>query len=296
MYYATSGQREESHVVLRGENLTMIARRYYKKGWHDLTSWRPIYRITGRRTGLWANPNRSRQVNNPDLIYPGDLLVIPRSRTAYKNAIANLSSLLQDSRNQPRYAAEVKEQEESFTEGLNLASSVLTTIASLGLTASSAAKAAKTTIRAAAGQALKKKALSIAELGTNVVAYEAKSTGHEEIAKYAEGAGKVLHTADLLGDVKNVRKDGKELLKDRKYWKLAGDSLGQVVDYLDVAFEWTEPAKLSKGVIKLFTGDDVDKTIEENVKSEQRMADKMHRMLQKRISNLISEVQFVYSD
>jgi hypothetical protein len=89
---------------------------------------------------------------------------------------------------------------------------------------------------------------------------------------------------------------GHALKLKKEYWKLVGECVGQVVDGIDVALEWTQPAKLSKGFIKLFTGVDVDATIREEEEYERRTREQMINQLANKAATLQAEMQFVYSD
>jgi hypothetical protein len=236
-------------------------------------------------------------LDNPDLIYPGNVLVIPRSRQGYRTMIHRLESVLLDSLATPVYAAEVKKQAEHFSEGLNFVSDVLTFLATAGASAATAARsasAAKLAVGAAAKEALKKKALSAVEMGLKITEYAAKSTDHEEAAKYAGYAAKVVHVGDLAHGLKDFGADAKKLHLKKEYWRLAGESVAQVVDVMDVALEWTQPSKLSKGMIRLFTGTDVDATLDGQVESEQRARDRMNDLLRQKISRMRREMQLVY--
>jgi hypothetical protein len=296
-YNMHAGTWEETHVVASGESLSLIASRYRSQGWTDLVDWRPIYRLTRERTGLWRNQHKPSQLDKPDLIHPGDVLAIPRSRAGYYTLIHNINSLRQDAMRGPGYAAAVKEQEEHFSEGLNFLSDVLVFVGTAGASAATAARSAqvaKLAVGAAAKEALKKKTLSAVEMGLKIAEYGAKSTGHENVAKYAGGASKVVHVADLAHGLKDFRSDAREIHLKREYWRLAGESVGQVVDVIDVALEWTQPSKLSKGLIRLFTGTDVDATIAKSVEAERRSKERLIRMLETKVSKLQAEMQLVY--
>jgi hypothetical protein len=293
-----AGEREETHVVAPGESLSVIASHYRSRGWTDLTDWRPIYRLTRERTGLWRNQQKPSQLGNPDLIHPGELLVIPRSRAGYHAVINTINSLKRDTILAPSYAAAVKKEEEHFSEGLNFLSDVLVFIGTAGASAATAARSAqvaKLAVGTAAKEALKKKTLSAIEMALKITEYGAKSTGHESVAKYAGSASKVVHVADLAHGVKDFRADAKELRLKKEYWRLAGESVGQVVDVIDVALAWTQPSKLSKGLIRLFTGADVDATIDGAVEYEKRSKEKLIDLLTTKASKLQLEMQLVYS-
>ena len=138
-----AGQREETHVVAPGESLSVIASHYRSLGWTDLTDWRPIYRLTRERTGLWRNQQKPSQLDNPDLIHPGELLVIPRSRAGYRAVINTINSLKKDTMRAPSYAAAVKKEGEHFSEGLNFLSDILVFIGTAGASAATAARSAQ---------------------------------------------------------------------------------------------------------------------------------------------------------
>ena len=296
----TAGDREETHIVARGETLSGIASHYRSLGWNDLTDWRPIYRLTRDRTGLWRNESKPRQIGDPHLIHPGDLLVIPRSRAGYRAVINRINALRQEAAHGPDYAAEVKEDQERFSKGLNFLSDVLVFVGTAGASAAAAARSAqvaKLAVGAAAKEALKEKTLSAVEMGLKITEYGAESTGHEKVAKYAGNASKVVHVADLAHGLKDGGlKDLKELKLKKEYWKLVGESIGQIVDGIDVALEWTQPSKLSKGFIKLFTGADVDATISQEVEDERRTKEKIINQLSQKASRLLVEMKSVYSE
>jgi hypothetical protein len=291
------GQWEETHIVVSGEWLSRIAAHYHSRGWTDLVDWRPIFRLTRERTGLWRDKHKPNQLDNPDLIHPGDVLVIPRSRAGYLTVIYRINSLLSDVEHAPRYAAAVKEEEEQKSERLNFIADVATFVVTVGGSAAKAAlsaRAAKLAVGAAAKEALKKKTLSAVEMGLKITEYAAKSTGHDKVAKYANSAAKVVHVVDLVHGVKEYRERATELRLLKKYWRLVGESVGQVVDVIDVALEWTQPAKLSKGMIRLFTGTDVDATIDQAVEFEKRSRAQLSRQLQLKLATLHREMQLVY--
>jgi nucleoid-associated protein YgaU len=72
-----AGGREEVHTGVAGESLSKIAPHYRSQRWTDLADWRPIYHFTRERTGSWHEQHKPRQLDNPDLIHPGDVLVNP---------------------------------------------------------------------------------------------------------------------------------------------------------------------------------------------------------------------------
>jgi LysM domain len=301
VYHAAhAAEREETHVVAPGETLSVIASRFHSRGWTDLIDWRPIFRLTRERTGLWRNQEKPSQLGNPDLIHPGELLVIPRSRAGYRGVINRINSLKQDTISTPMFAAEVKEEEEHFSKGLNFLSDVLVFVGTLGASAAASARSAqvaKLTVGAAAKNALKEKTLAAVEMGLKIIEYGAETTGHEDVAKYASKASKVVHSVDLVHGLKHGGlKELKELKLKREYWKLIGESVGQVVDGIDVALEWTQPAKLSKGFIKLFTGTDVDAIIAREVEYEKQAKVKLIHQLENKVSKLRLEMQLVYAD
>jgi LysM domain len=296
-YNMHAGEWEETHVVVSGESLSKIASHYRSQGWTELSDWRPIYRLTRMRTGLWRDQHKPSQLDKPDLIRPGDLLSIPRSRAGYRTVINRINSLIQDNIGAPGYAAELKKQEEHFSENLNFLSDVLVFIGTAGGSAATAARSAsvaKLAVGAAAKEALKQKTLSAVEMGLKITEYAAKSTDHENVEKYAKTASKVVHVVDLLHGAKDFRADGKELRLKKEYWKLAGESVGQVVDVIDIALEWTQPSKLSKGLIRLFTGTDVDAEIDKSVEREEVSKEHLARMLVTKVSNLQIEMNLVY--
>jgi len=183
-----AGPKEESHVVTRGESLSAIASHYRSRGWIDLTHWEPIYRLTRERTGLWRDQQEPSQLGNPDLIRPGDLLVIPRSRAGYLAAINAINELRKNASLTPSYAYAVKIEGEHFSEGLNFLSDIVTFVGTAGASAAAAARSAqvaKLTVSTAAKYALKNKTLAAIEMGLKIAEYGAKSTGHENVAKYA---------------------------------------------------------------------------------------------------------------
>jgi hypothetical protein len=213
--HRTAGQREITHVVARGETLSEIASHYHARGWTDLKDWRPIYRLTRERTGLWRNESKSSQLGNPNLLHPGDLLVIPRSRAEYRAAITRINALRQEVAHGDSYAGEVKEDQERFSKGLNFLSDVLVFVGTAGASAAVAARSAqvaKLAVGAAAKEALKEKTISAVEMGLKITEYGAETTGHEKVAKYAGNASKVVHAVDLAHGLKDGGlKDLKEL-------------------------------------------------------------------------------------
>lgn len=104
-----------------------------------------------------------------------------------------------------------------------------------------------------------------------------------------------MHVADLAHGAKDFRANAKELHLKKEYWKLAGESVGQVVDVIDVALEWTQPSKLSKGLIRLFTGADVDATIDRAVDYEKRSRERLFGLLTTKAPRLQHEMLLVYS-
>jgi len=291
------GMSEETHSVVSGDSLSKVALHYRSRGWTDLVDWQPIYRLTRERTGLWRDRDKRSQLDKPNLIHPGDLLIIPRSRIGYLTVISRINSIKQDALHRPSDAAAIKKQEEHFSEGLDLFSDAMIFVATAGssaLKAAKYAKLAKTVVGAAVKEALKTKTLAAVEMSLKITEYGAKSTRHEDVARYAKNASKVVHVADLVHGSKDFKNVTKELALKKKYWQMVGETVGQVVDVIDVAIEWTQPSKLSKGLIKLCTGVGVDETIEQAIKDEKRSREQLINMLTLTVSRLQREMQLVY--
>jgi hypothetical protein len=289
------GQFEETHLVASGESLSEIAAHYRSHGWVDLIDWRPIFILTGERTGLWRNKRIAKQLDNQNLIYPGDLLVIPRSRAGYQTAIHGIRVLLSDTMTAPNYAAQVGKEMEDFSERLDLAGEALKFVASAGMSALKSARCARLAeqaIGAAALKALEEKKEEALEMGLKIVSYGAKSTGHEDIARYSKLAADVTH---LAGGGLDFQKEAKTAAMKKEYRELALSSIGHIVDSIDVVFAISDPSWWSKKMVKALTGADVDATIKGSIDQEKQSKEHLVKLLQNRISALQRECHMVYS-
>lgn len=279
---AQRGYKEVLHTVVKGESLSGIAAHYRALGW-PLKDWKPIYNITRERTGLWNTKGTAKQKDNPDLIHPGELLIIPRSPYGYDARIQQIQTLIRQLQSSASEVAAVKKEAEHFSEKLNLIGDVATFFVNSALKATKAVKAAATAKKLtglAAKKALEERNSLALDRGLGITEFTLKRTGHEHAAKVVKGI--------------SIAKSGHELHSLPTLLKKAGDGFGVVADVLDLVFDWTEPATVSKFFLKVFTGQDLDATLKEQARLEALQKAQVIMSLEKRMAALRHERELVY--
>ena len=291
-----SGEWQETYSVAPGDTLSHIAVRFRNSGWGDLKDWHPIYRVTRLKTGLWRDKAKPNQVDNPDLIHPGDLLVIPRTRRGYEQAIRKIEAVARDAAAQPHRAARLKNRVDAFSDRLNLLSDVLIFCVSLGVNAKSAAKAAKSSFKAAAKKHLQDHKLDSVELGGKIVEFGLKSTGHKTEAEHVKDVGKVVHAVNLGNRAHEFKGTVDDLAKSKRYWRLAGEAAAEFIDILDIYTEYADTARVSKAMVQWLTGSDIglDAELDHQIEYEERARAQLAGLLKAKVASLRAEMMLVY--
>lgn len=141
------GYYEFCHEIQKGESISAIAARYRAAGW-PVKGWHPIWLLNSR---VYAN---LRNREDPDRIYPHDVLIMPRSDYGYAAAIDRLKQLHRAVQSDNSVTAELKNigaQASKWESQVNLAGTIATFTVGLALkgvalvTASNRLKAAQVT-------------------------------------------------------------------------------------------------------------------------------------------------------
>jgi hypothetical protein len=277
------GYRETIHTVVKGESLSLIARHYQARGW-PVNSWVPIYRLTGLRTGLWNTKGTTRQHENPDLIYPGDVLIIPRSPHAYDVRIGEIQKLGRNIFHEENEVTKIKEEMESYGKRIDLISDVLQLIVTCGGTALRSAKAAKSLTGVAAKEALHIRNEAYKEIGKEVLKFAGE--------KGADAIDENLGIATKIG-TKSFPKAieiSKALTTIHKV-KDAGMVLARGVDFV---LDWVNPSTLAKAWISFRDGESPDATLNHMELAFENHKAALLKQLAERAGHLRWEKEYVY--
>lgn len=285
-----SGHKELFYTVRKGDTLGGIAQSYRGKGW-PVRGWEPIYDITRLKTGLWGRKGAAKQRYNPDLIYPGDVVLLPRSAAGYDKRIQQMEWVGEMIRTSDDEAASIRKQADNFAERLDTLGSLLQAVVTFGGSAVRAAAAAKTA-RTATGEALEKAMKEhhkeMAELylsGATLSAGEAAKL-HDKQSKKLETGIKapkgVYKTIDMIYD--RVRAAAKGV-------KRVGLT---VATGLDVILDFVDPSTVAKAYIYLRTGEKVDDTLLKAELAGIQQRDAALKQIGDRVAALRAEKAYLY--
>jgi hypothetical protein len=273
------GTYEIIHTVRPGESLSLIARHYEARSW-PLHSWRPIYNITRLKTGLWNTKGTAKQHDNPDLIHPGNVVIIPRSPQGYDLRIAQIIKLAEDVRKQKNDIPAIREEMEKKAKQIDLISDVLQLIVTCGGSAIRGAKAAKGLTGLAAKEALEHQREAYKEIGKEVAKF-ATEKGTEAINENLGSATKV--GTKSIGKAVEISKAAVAV----KHLKDAGMLLARGVDFV---LDWVSPSKVAMLYIRLKDGEWPEDTLnhmelaieQSKVSLLKHLADRAHELRQEK--------------
>ena len=281
------GSQPVLHVVQPGESLSRIARHYRLPGWH------PIWLYNSKVLGVYLG-------EDPDIIRPGDQLFIPRSPQGYDRLIKRLQALKVEmigAGDQERYRLEgqrwaYKAQAEIF----DFAGEALTTLATFGLKAASAARAATVAeatqgrAKAAAKYLADRRATELAEWVDG--AFKEKATG--AIAKKVDDLHS-RHTGRDSSVGENTHRavgTGKKVVEAIRGFSLTGGKA--LLDAAEIGLDFTSPTKLANIILKLSVGETVDDAHTAADKQIQATVKQAVGLLDERIARIAAERHTVY--
>ena len=125
------GNFEVLHKIEKGESISVIANRYIHLGWAAVSVKEGTDAIWRVNTLVYTN---LRDRDNPDMIYPDDFLIIPRSREGYARCIQRLieiSRVLASDDSAKHSLAEIQKQADRFGKAVDLTADVLTLFATV---------------------------------------------------------------------------------------------------------------------------------------------------------------------
>lgn len=283
------GRREIIHVVASGESLSLIAANYRKRGW-PVKGWQPIYRLTRRRTGLWATKGTQKQTDNPDLLQVGDVLVLPRSAAGYDAVIKKTQQLGEELfLSGETEAQRIKQEADNFGDKIDLISDILQLAVGAGFKANSIGKSiAAVSSKQLTGLSAK---LELLEASADALDWavklkmllKRKDEAYLKKAKPAySGAKTALHVADFLKDeaVKQISR--------------AAKGAKAVARIADVALDYLDPSTLAKAWIWMRTGEHPDTTMKNAVNQALESRETTRKFLANKIAALKAEKEYVH--
>lgn len=283
------GRREIIHVVSSGDSLSLIAANYRKRGW-PVKGWQPIYRLTRRRTGLWATKGTQKQTDNPDLLQVGDVLILPRSSAGYDAVIKKTQQLSEELFLSGETEAErIKREADKFGDQIDLISDILQLAVGAGFKANSIGKA----IAGVSSKRLTGLSAKLALLGASADALDwaaklkmllkKKDEAYLKKAKPAYSAGKTaIHVAEFLQD---------EAVKQMSRVAKGGRALARIAD---VALDYLDPSTLAKAWIWMQTGEHPDTTMKNAVQQALESRETTRKFLANKIAALTVEKEYVH--
>jgi hypothetical protein len=266
------GHLEFTHLVAQGQSLSGILHHYQSMG-YPVRRWEPIYLLTQRRTRLWIDKRPPKQHDNPSLIYPGDLLVFPRSPAGYDRALRRIHELIRDVRRERSEVQRIKKEAEEYGEKIDLISDVAQLVATCGLSAVSSLREAK----GAVGVVAKLKLANAHGLGKEIGEKLIEFVGGKGSKHFFGETGEQAHKAAWSGKkAVGVYEATRMAEKARKAVEAIG---GGVLIILD----WISPSMLAKAYTHF------DREIERAGKMERSTHEALLRMLVDKAHQLAQE-------
>ncbi|MCJ7555571.1 MAG: hypothetical protein MUP90_01505 [Gammaproteobacteria bacterium] len=270
------GHQVVVHTVGHGESLSAIADGYRLPHWHS----------------IWLYNTKVRQVfmgDDPDVIHSGDRIFIPRSPEGYGKLLATFKQLSLEmgaAGDREIYALEGQHWEyKAYTEMLDFAGDVATTLATFGLKAADAAKASKAA-QAATGRsriAAQYLADKEAERLSKWIADTFRSEALKAVAKTADGLHqKYFGKETSVGSNTNKTiSTGKKVFDAVTGFSMIGGKF--LLDSADIALSFITPSDLANFYLKLATGETVEQSnlnarmqVQKAVQASQRQLDQKH--------------------
>ena len=276
------GRFEFPHRVNKGESISQIAAWYRTLGW-PVHGWEPIWRLNET---VYSN---LRHRGKPSLIYPNDVLIIPRSPEGYDWVIRRLEKLEKEIRDNAKTISselsQIKGQADTTEKYFNLAGTVLTLTTSLaikGINLITLTNRAKT----ATGPLLEKiaydRSFAAFEFYSELVGGGAELTASVAGAYDAEtaiNAGKVATGLTVTGK-KGLAEVGAKGVK-----AVISESAGEVLLH---ALGYLDPGTLARRLVGL------DAELQRQDAQSKSMAEQIHRHLREKIIRLSDDRKAVY--
>ncbi|WP_225000329.1 LysM peptidoglycan-binding domain-containing protein [Cesiribacter sp. SM1] len=256
------------HTVIRGENLTTIARKY------GFTNYKPIAVYNG--------------LKNENSIREGHRIVIPRSRQGYDSVITKLNQLKVEMGNMTKSTTnQLKIDKEEFdrkNKVIDISCEVLTIAVGVGRIGAKAVVASRDVVTKM--PVIKKAMIEVGAL----LAEKAKGKA-EDLA--FDAVNKSVFDEKSQGAVETTYK-----VYRKKYdlaFKYAKKGL-KVLDVAEVALDFIQPSTIAKYYTAWVAGESVEET-EENAK---KMIERTHQQaimnLNEKITRLTNERNLLYSN
>lgn len=281
------GQHVVVHVVSQGESLSRIAENY------GLPNWEAI----------WLYNTQVREVHlgdDPDKIHPGERLFIPRSPKGYDTLISRLDSL-------KRQMAASGDQQLAILEGqhyeykawetaIDFAGDVLTTLATFGLKAGSATKAARTAEqttgrgRVAAQYLADKEAEKLAKWVDSTFKGTATKAAAEKADQYHQAL--TGRKTSVGANTHKTLSTGEKAIEALRGYSMQGGKF--LLNSADIALSFLSPSKVANIYLWLTTGETVE---DSNVNARNHVRDSVRRTcetLGAKIERISDERNIVY--
>ena len=255
---------EVVHIISKGESISLIANAYRKRGW-AAPGWEPIWRLN---TVVYSNlRNRA----DPDKIFPGDTLMIPRSPAGYDRLVAKLSELKSEllhmhMANQASLGA-IRDNVSAYSNKVDLASTILTLIPGLVIKGASIVKLARDAKTLSGAPLAASKYLMKAE--ALKMAKDVGWVAAEELAgKIHPVAGVAVKGANTVGKVRMIT---------------------SVLDVAEIICDWTSPSTIAKAI----TG--YEKSMKEQERNAEFSKAKALAGLDDKINRITAERRSIYA-
>jgi hypothetical protein len=281
------GDHVAVHVVVQGESLSKIAGQYRLPDWH----------------AIWLYNTKVRQVytgDNPDIIHLGDRLFIPRSPEGYDRLIKKFQSLkrgIAAAGDQQMYILEAQHWEyKAWSEMLDFAGDVATTVATFGLNslkASKAANVANTTTgrgKVAAQYLADQEAENLAKwVGSTFKSESTKGIAkkldqyHERYTGKETSVGQTTHKTLSAGD---------KVIKAVRGYSMVGGKF--MLDSAEIALSFLSPTKVANVYLWLSTGETVESSNQIAKMQIKNIVQRSQRQMDEKIKQFATERHIVY--
>lgn len=263
-------------TVVHGDSLSAIARR------HGFNRWQPI----------WIYNTKVHRILQPDpnLIFPGTRILLPRSRAGYDRLLRNLRSLeaqVTGSADQVRY--QLQGQHDAFEASrtaFDLAGDVATLLGTVAFKAAQAARAAE---------------IAAETTGPAKVAAQYSADRHaEDLARELTGKLKDTVVNEAVGKADpGLGQAHKNLYLTQKKGIAAirGVSLQRgksLLDIADILLDYVSVSNVADGIIALKIGETPEKTYQDRLQAIRDSASAWRAILDEKIRKYSAERDLVY--
>ena len=262
------GHCEIIHRIGRGESISHIAGWYRRQGW-PVGNWEPIWRLN---TAVYQN---LRDRKNPDQIFPGDVLVIPRSPAGYDELTAKLRRLLIECAADDGATADIERVQasaEKFGATIDLVADVATAGASLSLKSVELLRLAREA-KTLSGTALAANRYLARKLAADMSKAVEKLAVQKAVDAVSEPAGKAVKGYESLQKSRAIR---------------TAVRAHTILDCAEILLDWVSPSYIAKAL----TG--FDKTMKEEREKARHAQESTLAKLAAKIQAIGRERSIVY--